>query len=115
MFIPVNCPQSNGICECTNQTLITSLRCIFNDNNQKVSWPKLLTKIIQQYNYTLHDVTAFSLNQLMLNIKPYDNYMNDQFGLPLETIRKIIFQNNIKHFQYNKKYYDKRHIKYNFK
>ncbi len=33
MFITVNCPKSNGLCERINQTIVTRLRCKLNDNN----------------------------------------------------------------------------------
>lgn len=110
-FITVNCPQSNGICERANQTIMTRLRCKFNDNNQKVNWPKLLVQVVQEYNDTPHDVTTFSPNHLMYNKK---TIVNDELNLSLEKIREIAFINSQWSHEKNKYYYDKNHIQYTF-
>ena len=114
-FIPVNCPQSNGLNERTNQTIMTRLRCIFNDGNQKVSWPKLLDKIIEQYNDTPHETTGFSPNHLLFNKKPYDSIVNDGVNLSLEDVRKIALENSVKNHQVNKVIYDRKHQRFEFK
>ncbi len=48
MFMTVNCPQSNGLCERVNQTIVTRLRCKLNDNKQNICWPKLLEKVTEE-------------------------------------------------------------------
>ena len=115
LFITVNCPQSNGLCERANQTIVTRLRCMFNDSNQKTNWPKLLNTVVQQYNDTPHDVTKFSPNHLLFNKKPYESLFENESCLPLERIREIAFQNSQKHHEINKHYYDLKHKQVTFK
>ena len=112
-FITVNCPQSNGICERVNQSLINRLRCKFNENeNYKVCWPKLLVKVTEEYNNTPHSATLFSPKYLLLGLKPFDCEIDS--NLSLDKAREIAFMNSQKSHNLNKTYYDKRHQKFSF-
>ena len=111
VFITTNCPQSNGLCERVNQTIVTRLRCKLNDKNQNICWPKLLDKVVIEYNKTPHSVTEFSPEFLLLGIKPFE-YYNYRTDITLENARKIAFENSQKSHQLNKSYYDKRHTPY---
>ena len=106
-FITVNCQQSNGLCERVNQTIVTRLRCKINDQNQHLSWPKLLTKVTEEYNKTPHSITKFSPQFLMFGIKPYKDHGDS--SLTVEQARKIALQNSKQGHQVNKLYYDKKH------
>ena len=113
MFITVNCPQSNGLCERVNQTIITRLRCKLNENNQNICWPKLLLNVNEEYNNTPHSVTQFSPKYLLYGIKPFENLINGS-EVSLEKAREIAFINSENNHKLNKKYYDRRHIPENF-
>ena len=56
-------PQTNGIVERVNGTLINKLRAAIEDdktNKRKRKWSTLLKDIVNNYNRTPHDVTGFS-------------------------------------------------------
>jgi hypothetical protein len=114
MFITVNCPQSNGLCERVNQTIVTRLRCKLNDNNQNICWPKLLEKVTEEYNNSPHSVTQFTPKYLMFGIKPFDPLINGS-DISLEEARKIALIDSEHNHELNKRYYDKNHIKVDLK
>ena len=95
MFITVNCPQSNGLCERVNQTIITKLRCKINDNNQNICWPKLLTQTTEEYNNTPHSVTQFTPKFLLFGIKPFETFINGS-DISLDKAREIALKKQSK-------------------
>ena len=113
MYTTVNCAQSNGLVERFVQTLKTRLTCKINDQNRNVCWPKILDKVIIEYNNTPHNITEFSPSFLMFGIKPYPEY-NLTNGLSIENARKIAFDNSNKSHEQNKQYYDKKHNNISF-
>jgi hypothetical protein len=113
MFITVNCPQSNGLCERVNQTIVTRLRCKINDNNQNMCWPKLLEKVVEEYNNTIHSVTQFTPKFLLFGINPFEPIINNSYP-NLGDSRKIALENSRKNHELNKLYYDKKHISFSF-
>lgn len=52
-------PQTNGIVERFNGTLITKLRFVLLDHPKR-KWNTLLPKVVSDYNNTPHDVTGFT-------------------------------------------------------
>ncbi|UYV63011.1 hypothetical protein LAZ67_2002842 [Cordylochernes scorpioides] len=54
-------PQSNGMCEKVNGTIMTKLRAALLDK-PKVKWSTLLPKVITDYNNAPHDVTEDARN-----------------------------------------------------
>ncbi len=114
ILITVNCPQSNGLCERVNQTIVTRLRCKLNDNNQNVCWPKLLEKVTEEYNNSPHSVTQFTPKYLMFGIKPFDPLINGS-DISLDEAQNIALINSEHNHQLNKRYYDQNHIKFDLK
>jgi hypothetical protein len=110
MFITVNCPQSNGLCERVNQTIITRLRCKLNDNNQNICWLKLLEKETEEYNNTPHYVNQSTPKFPMFGIQPFDPLING-LNISLDEARKIAFDNSKHNHELNKIYYDKSKMK----
>ncbi len=114
MFITVNCPQSNGLCERVNQTIVTRLRCKLNDNNQNKCWTKLLENVVEEYNNTVHSVTQFSPKYLLFGIKPFEPPINGYYP-NLDIAREIALENSKRNHETNKLYYDRNHISFSFK
>jgi len=108
MFTTFNCPQSNGMCERVNQTIVTRLRCKINEQLTNVCWPKILTIVTEEYNNSPHSVTTFSPNYLMFGIKPFEPIINNSFPT-LEEARKIGFIKSQENHNQNKLYYDQKH------
>jgi transposase InsO family protein len=52
-------PQTNGLCEKANGTIITKLRIAMNEHPKR-KWTTLLPNIVTQYNETIHDSTGFT-------------------------------------------------------
>lgn len=57
-------PQSNGLNERLNQTLVNRIRCKINDNDRR-AWSVIADECVKEYNSTDHSVTKFSPNYLM--------------------------------------------------
>jgi transposase InsO family protein len=108
MFTTVNCPQSNGMCERVNQTIVTRLRCKINEQLTNVCWPKLLTNVTEEYNNSPHSVTTFTPKYLMFGIKPFELIVSNSYP-NLEEARKIAFEKSRENHNQNKLYYDKKH------
>ncbi len=113
MFINVNSPQSNGLCERVNQTVVTRLRCKLNNNNHNV-WPKLLEKVTEEYNNTPHNVTQFTPEFLMFGNQPFEPLING-LNMSLDEARKIAFNNSEHNHEFKKIYYVKNHMKVSLK
>ena len=68
VFTSVNNPESNGLNERTNQTLVNRIRCKINSCPKK-PWPKIAEECTIEYNRTTHSVTNFSPDYLMFSEK----------------------------------------------
>ena len=86
--------------ERVNATLINKLRCLYDDNGQRVSWDKLLPIATNMYNDTVHSTTQFAPKFLLLGIGS-DHY--------LVTARQQALKNIENSHNYNKQIYDKQH------
>ncbi|RWS18092.1 Retrotransposable element Tf2 protein type 3-like protein, partial [Leptotrombidium deliense] len=113
-FITVNCPQSNGMCERMNQTLVTRLRCKINEQCRNVCWPKLLIDVTEEYNNSPHSVTTLSPKYLMFRIEPFAP-ITDKYYPEMKEARRIAFEKSSANHALNKKYYDDKHEDYEFK
>jgi transposase InsO family protein len=79
-------PQTNGIVEKVNGTIITKLRAeIFDKPKRK--WSTLLTDVVRNYNDTPHDTTGFSPRYLLFGVDPSPSYASP--SLTLEAARQI--------------------------
>ena len=108
VFTTTDCPQSNGMVERLNQTLVNRLRCKLNDNNKNKCWPKLLEEVITEYNNTPHSSTRFSPCYLMFGIPPFESPIKSPLPC-LEEARRLAFENSFHMHQKNKNLYDKTH------
>ena len=52
-------PQSNGVCEKANDTIIRGLRLAILDN-PRLKWSTLLPKVVENYNKTPHSATGYT-------------------------------------------------------
>lgn len=107
-------PESNGMVERCNQTLVTRLRCKINDPiNHKKSWPSLLKDCVEEYNKTPHEVTGFAPCTLLYGHMPYNLLINSDFDI--KKVRRIAFENSLKYSSKNKAIYDKKKMESTFK
>lgn len=61
IFTAVDCPESNGLNERLNQTLINKIRCRINSKNKKRAWSKIAEECVEEYNKAIiHSVTKYS-------------------------------------------------------
>jgi len=114
MFISVDCPQSNGLNERLNQTLVNRIRCKIN-SGRKQAWSKITKECVKEYNQTVHSSTKFEPAYLLYgkksSISPVDTLNQDN----IEEDRKIALINSIKNFETNKNRIDKNRKMYEFK
>ena len=61
-------PQTNGTVERMNQTVLSMLRTL--PENNKSRWPESLDKLIYAYNCTTHDTTGFEPYYLLFGRRP---------------------------------------------
>ena len=103
-------PQTNGLNERTNRTIVERLRCRRNDPfYRKLTWPTLLQQVTSEYNHSPHSTTKFSPAYLLFGIPPYEPPLSEQkMLLPLEQARKIAFQNVNQSHEISKLRYDKK-------
>ena len=62
-------PQSNGLNERLNQTLVNRIRCRINEEGCKEPWSKSAQKCAEEYNKTVHTSTRFSPSYLLYGEK----------------------------------------------
>ena len=72
-------PQTNGMCERMNQTLLGMLRTLPESNKKR--WPEMVNKMIHAYNSTKHSVTGYSPFYLLFGRNP---------RLPIDTMLGIV-------------------------
>ncbi|UYV80790.1 hypothetical protein LAZ67_19001745 [Cordylochernes scorpioides] len=105
-------PQSNGMCEKVNGTIMTKLRTALLDK-PKVKWSTLLPKVITDYNNTPHDVTGFPPSFLLFgyNVQPQ---FADNPSTSVEDARKLAMKRT-QHREISKRRHDSRHPDIEFK
>ncbi|UYV62975.1 hypothetical protein LAZ67_2002703 [Cordylochernes scorpioides] len=106
-------PQSNGMCEKVNGTIMTKLRAALLDK-PKVKWSTLLPKVITDYNNTPHDVTGFPPSFLLFgyNVQPQ---FADNPSTSVEDARKLAIKRTQHHRNISKRRHDSRHPDIEFK
>ncbi len=104
----VDNPESNGLNERLNQTIVNRLRCKINTKDEKRTWSTLARECIKEYNNTIHSITKFSPRYLMdgieFSITPSELREN---VTPLHSARNLALENSIKNHEQNKKRIDK--------
>ncbi|UYV62735.1 hypothetical protein LAZ67_2001756 [Cordylochernes scorpioides] len=96
-------PQFNGLNERLNQTIITRLRCKFNNLKRKsIPWTKLLDSVLNEYNNTPHSITGYTPTYLSYGKLPYDPPLKEsEFYPPIDTARTNAYNNTLKFHQIN--------------
>jgi transposase InsO family protein len=114
LFTSIDCPQSNGMNERLNQTLVNRIRCKINSNDKR-AWSVIADECVFEYNRTIHSSTKFEPAYLLYEEKseicPID-FLNTR---NLVEDRKTAFENSMKGFKINKERVDRNRKKHEFK
>ncbi|UYV78164.1 hypothetical protein LAZ67_16000346 [Cordylochernes scorpioides] len=117
-------PQTNGLTERLNRTLINMLSMYVNTDQK--NWDEILPFITHAYNTTIQETTGYSPFFLMFGREPtsllddrnisvdidkddYDEYIKHHLD-KINRTRKLVINNTIKTQERMKKNYDKRHM-----
>lgn len=109
LFTPIDHPESNGMVERVNQTLIRKLRSKIIDFPNK-SWAICAEKVVDEYNDTIHSSTKFPPSYLLLGKDPYNYYKGEDITI---NRQKAIENSQNKHL-INKRYFDRKHLNIKF-
>ena len=106
VFTAVNSPESNGLNERVNQTLVNRIRCKINSGDGR-AWTTIAAECVKEYNRTDHSVTKFSPDYLMegkrSDIVPEE--LSENRSLTEDRIMAML--NSDKNFERNKQRVDK--------
>ncbi|UYV65513.1 hypothetical protein LAZ67_3004557, partial [Cordylochernes scorpioides] len=117
-------PQTNGLTERLNRTLINMLSMYVNTDQK--NWDEILPFITHAYNTTIQETTGYSPFFLMFGREPtsllddrnisvdidkddYDEYIKHHLD-KINRTRKLVIDNTIKTQERMKKNYDKKHM-----
>ncbi|UYV80953.1 K02A2.6-like, partial [Cordylochernes scorpioides] len=117
-------PQTNGLTERLNRTLINMLSMYVNTDQK--NWDEILPFITHAYNTTIQETTGYSPFFLMFGREPtsllddrnisvdidkddYDEYIKHHLE-KINRTRKLVINNTIKTQERMKKNYDKKHM-----
>ncbi|UYV61596.1 hypothetical protein LAZ67_1005488, partial [Cordylochernes scorpioides] len=117
-------PQTNGLTERLNRTLINMLSMYVNTDQK--NWDEILPFITHAYNTTIQETTGYSPFFLMFGREPtsllddrnisvdidkddYDEYIKHHLD-KINRTRKLVINNTIKTQERMKKNYDKKHV-----
>ncbi|UYV60745.1 hypothetical protein LAZ67_1002098, partial [Cordylochernes scorpioides] len=117
-------PQTNGLTERLNRTLINMLSMYVNTDQK--NWDEILPFITHAYNTTIQETTGYSPFVLMFGREPtsllndrnisvdidkddYDEYIKHHLD-KIDRTRKLVINNTIKTQERIKKNYDKKHM-----
>ncbi|UYV77296.1 hypothetical protein LAZ67_15000399 [Cordylochernes scorpioides] len=117
-------PQTNGLTERLNRTLINMLSMYVNTDQK--NWDEILPFITHAYNTTIQETTEYSPFFLMFGREPtsllddrnisvdidkddYDEYIKHHLD-KINRTRKLVINNTIKTQERMKKNYDKKHM-----
>jgi hypothetical protein len=96
-------PQTNGLNEKVNHTIITRLKIAINEKPKR-KWSTLLPEVIYSYNATIHSVTGFAPKYLLFGITD-----NTQTESNLTADRKLAVERTEAFKKKKKSKYDKTH------
>jgi hypothetical protein len=96
-------PQTNGLNEKVNHTIITRLKIAINEKPKR-KWSTLLPEVIHSYNATTHSVTGFAPKYLLFGITD-----NTQIECNLTADRKLAVERTEAFKKKKKSKYDKTH------
>ncbi|UYV71992.1 hypothetical protein LAZ67_9001493, partial [Cordylochernes scorpioides] len=122
-------PQTNGLTERLNRTLINMLSMYVNTDQK--NWDEILPFITHAYNTTIQETTGYSPFFLMFGREPtsllddrnisvdidkddYDEYIKHHLD-KINRTRKLVINNTIKTQERMKKNYDKKHMERSYK
>ena len=114
IFTAVDHPESNGLNERLNQTLVNRIRCRINSGDKR-SWSKIAKECVDDYNRTTHSTTKFSPNYLMYGERSEIVPPELQQVCNLEKDRAEALLNTIKDFERNKSRFDKNRREWEFR
>lgn len=114
IFTSVNHPESNGLNERLNQTLVNRIRCKINNESNR-AWSKIAEECVEEYNRTIHSITKFSPDYLIDGKTSEIIPTNLIEKRDLEKDRAEALRNSIRNFEKNKLRIDKNRKKYVFK
>ncbi|UYV63268.1 hypothetical protein LAZ67_2003589 [Cordylochernes scorpioides] len=117
-------PQTNGLTERLNRTLLNMLSMYVNTDQK--NWDEILPFITHAYNTTIQETTGYSPFFLMYGREPtsllddsnisvdidkddYDEYIKHHLD-KIDRARKLVINNTIKTQERKKKNYDKKHM-----
>lgn len=100
--------------ERVNQTLINSLRCKINSNNETRSWSTLIKEVANEYNNSIHSVTKFSPQYLLFGKENIQISPIKKEAISLNEARKMARNNTEEYRIKNKKYVNKNRKDYEF-
>ncbi|KAH9412956.1 hypothetical protein DERP_015342 [Dermatophagoides pteronyssinus] len=63
---PPYSPQSIGMVERVNSTIVNQIRAIINDPTINISWTQAAYKVVDIYNETVHSATKFKPNEIAI-------------------------------------------------
>jgi transposase InsO family protein len=99
-------PQTNGIVERANGTIITKLRAALIDKPTR-KWSTLLTDVVKDYNNTPHDITGFSPQYLCFGTDHIPSFASPL--MPIEQARTLARERTVKAQQRRKILHDSKH------
>ena len=106
LFTSVNNPESNGLNERLNQSLVNRIRCRMNSETKR-AWPVIVNTCVDEYNKTVHSVTRFSPDYLMDGRTSEIIPQQLATRRNLEEDRAMALLNSKENFKRNKKRVDK--------
>jgi transposase InsO family protein len=99
-------PESNGLNERLNQTIINRLRCKINTQNKTKAWSTLALETINEYNNSTHSVTGFPPSFLMGGTTFPLAPTKFLTTISIENARALAYKNSAKNHELNKKRVD---------
>ena len=115
LYTSVDHPQSNGLNERLNQTLVNRIRCRINEDNENLSWTRVAKSCVQEYNNTFHSTTKFSPSYLLFGKKSEIIPEVLQPNSDLIKDRLQAFKNSCISFEKNKQRLDRSRKEFEFK
>lgn len=116
IFTAVDNPQSNGLNERLNQTLVNRIHCKINENiNRNRPWTILAEECVKEYNNTIHSSTKFSPAFLVFGetseIVP-ESLKSTNYDIQEARNESLI--NTMKNFHFNKRRIDRNRKNHEF-